>query len=84
MVEKLDVLNASATPPFTVEEETDGGEELRMKYRYLDLRRSPNQYNLLMRHQVARAVREYLDAQGFADVETPHLIKTTLKEHVIL
>lgn len=77
MVTKLDVLNASKTPPFTIEDETDGGDELRMNYRYLDLRRNINQYNLLNRHRVARAVREYLDGQNFADIETPHLIKST-------
>lgn len=76
-VSNLEILNPSKTPPFTIEDETDGGDELRMKYRYLDLRRNHNQYNLLHRHQVARAVREYLDGQGFADIETPHLIKTT-------
>lgn len=77
LVDELQVLNASLTPPFTIEDETDGGEDLRMKYRYLDLRRKPLQQNLLHRHRVAQAVREYLDAQGFADVETPHLIKST-------
>jgi aspartyl-tRNA synthetase len=77
IVEELNILNSSITPPFTIEDETDGGEELRMKYRYLDLRRAPNQYNLLHRHEVARAVREYLDSKGFVDVETPHLIKST-------
>ena len=77
LVDELNVLNASLTPPFTIEDETDGGDDLRMKYRYLDLRRKPVRENLLARHQVARAVREYLDGQGFADVETPHLIKST-------
>ena len=77
VVEQLEILNASKTPPFTIEDETDGGEDLRMKYRYLDLRRNIIQNNLLARHNVAKAVREYLDAQGFADVETPHLIKST-------
>ena len=76
-VENLEVLNASKTPPFTIEEDTDGGDELRMNYRYLDLRRNNNQHNLLHRHQVARAVREYLDGQNFVDIETPHLIKST-------
>lgn len=76
-VEHLEVLNASKTPPFTIEDETDGGDELRMNYRYLDLRRNSNQHNLLQRHQVARAVREYLDGQNFVDIETPHLIKST-------
>ncbi len=73
----LEVLNASITPPFTLDDETDGGDELRMKYRYLDLRRSVIKNNLLNRHKVAKAVREYLDGQGFADIETPFLIKST-------
>ncbi len=77
IVEKLAVLNESKTPPFTIEDETDGGDDLRMKYRYLDLRRKPVQQNLLQRHKVAQAVREYFDANGFADVETPFLIKST-------
>lgn len=71
------ILNTSQVPPFTIEDETDGLEEIRMKYRYLDLRRNPIQKNLLYRHKVAQAVRSYLDAKGFIDVETPHLIKTT-------
>ena len=73
----LEVLNASATPPFTIEDNTDGGEDLRMKYRYLDLRRNPLKNNLLNRHRVGKAVREYLDGKGFADIETPFLIKST-------
>ena len=77
MVEELIVLNESKTPPFTLEEESDGGDDLRMKYRFLDLRRSPLRANMLARHQVAKAVREYLDGQGFADIETPFLIKST-------
>ncbi|HTB05324.1 MAG TPA: aspartate--tRNA ligase [Bacteroidia bacterium] len=77
IVSSLEVLNASKTPPFTMENETDGGEELRMKYRYLDLRREAIKNNLLNRHKVSKAVREYLDGQGFADVETPFLIKST-------
>lgn len=76
-VEKLQVLNISKTPPFTIEDESDGGDDLRMKYRYLDLRRNPVQQNLIMRHKVAQAVRRYLDDHGFIDVETPHLIKST-------
>ncbi len=71
------VLNKSATPPFTIEEETDGGEELRMKYRYLDLRRPTLQRNLELRYRVNRSVRNYMDAQGFYDIETPFLIKST-------
>jgi aspartyl-tRNA synthetase len=73
----LKVLNAAKTPPFTIEEESDGGEELRMKYRYLDLRRSPLQRNLALRNRVNIEVRKYLDAQGFMDIETPFLIKST-------
>jgi aspartyl-tRNA synthetase len=76
-VDNIEVLNPSKVPPFTIEDETDGGDDLRMKYRYLDLRRNHIQQNLLHRHKVARAVREYLDSKGFADVETPHLIKST-------
>jgi aspartyl-tRNA synthetase len=71
------VLNKAATPPFTIEEETDGGEELRMKYRYLDLRRPTLQRNIQLRYQVNRSVRNYMDAQGFYDIETPFLIKST-------
>ena len=74
---KLVVLNASNTPPFTIEEESDGGEELRMKYRYLDLRRGPLQRNLMLRNRVNIEVRKFLDAQGFMDIETPFLIKST-------
>jgi len=77
LVSTLELLNASKTPPFTLEEETDGGDELRMKYRYIDLRRDIVKNNLLNRHKVAKAVREYLDGQGFADIETPFLIKST-------
>ncbi len=77
MTSSLQVLNSSKVPPFTLEDDTDGGDELRMKYRYLDLRRNMVKNNLLNRHKVARAVREYLDGQGFADIETPFLIKST-------
>ena len=77
IVEKLEVLNASKTPPFTVEDESDGGDDLRMQFRYLDLRRKPVQQNLLQRHKVSQAVREFFDANNFADVETPFLIKST-------
>ncbi len=76
-VEKLEVLNAAKTPPFTIEDETDGGEELRMKYRYLDLRRNPVRENLLLRNRVNLEVRNYLSKLGFVDVETPFLIKST-------
>ena len=71
------VLNPSELPPFTIEDETDGGEELRMKYRYLDLRRSPVKNNLILRHRMAQEVRNYLDSIGFIEVETPFLIKST-------
>lgn len=76
-VEKLEVLNKAKTPPFTIEDETDGGEELRMKYRYLDLRRNPVRENLLLRNRVNLEVRNYLSKLGFVDVETPFLIKST-------
>ncbi len=77
LVEELRVLNTAKTPPFTIEDQTDGGEELRMQYRYLDLRRAPVKENLLFRHQVSMAVRNYLSKAGFIDVETPYLIKST-------
>lgn len=73
----IKVLNASEIPPFTIEDDTDGGDELRMKYRYLDLRRNPVKNALLLRHKMAQEVRKYLDAQGFIEVETPFLIKST-------
>ncbi len=77
LVSKLTVLNGSLTPPFTIEDETDGGEDIRMKYRYLDIRRNPVKNNLLFRHKVAMEVRKYLSAQDFCEVETPYLIKST-------
>ena len=76
-VTKLEVLNASKTPPFTIEDDTDGGDDLRMKYRYLDLRRNMVRKNLEMRHRLAGSIRSYLDAQQFIEVETPVLIKST-------
>ena len=76
-VEQLEVLNNSKIPPFTIEDETDGGEDLRMKYRYLDLRRNPVRSNLQLRHQLMRETRAYLDGQNFMEVETPVLIKST-------
>ncbi len=76
-VEELKVLNKSAVPPFTIEDETDGGDELRMRYRYLDLRRKPLMQNMLLRHQLAMATRNYLSDGGFIEVETPFLIKST-------
>lgn len=77
IVTELIVLNAADTPPFTIEENTDGGDDLRMKYRYLDLRRANVRANLQLRHQVARHTRSFLDAQDFIEVETPVLIKST-------
>jgi len=76
-IEELKILSESETPPFTIIENTDGGDELRMKYRYLDIRRNPVKNALLLRHQVAQEVRKYLDAQDFIEVETPYLIKST-------
>ncbi len=77
LVKELTILNASQIPPFTIEDETDGGEDIRMKYRYLDIRRNPVKNSLLFRHKVAMEVRNYLSAQGFVEVETPVLIKST-------
>ncbi|KAF2520168.1 aspartate--tRNA ligase [Flavobacterium salilacus subsp. salilacus] len=77
LVTALTILNASITPPFTIEDETDGGEDIRMKYRYLDIRRNPVKNSLLFRHKVAMEVRNYLSQQGFIEVETPVLIKST-------
>ena len=76
-VSEYTILNASETPPFTIEDNTDGGDDLRMKYRYLDLRRNTVRKNLELRHQVSRETRNYLDAQQFIEVETPVLIKST-------
>ena len=76
-VTKLSILNASKTPPFTIEDETDGGDELRMKYRYLDIRRNPVKENIMLRARVSAETRKYLDSQGFCEVETPYLIKST-------
>jgi aspartyl-tRNA synthetase len=77
IVSELTVLNAAKLPPFTIEDNTDGGEELRAQYRYLDLRRNPVQEKLRLRNRVALETRKYLDAQDFLDVETPYLIKST-------
>ncbi len=77
LVEKLTILNESQLPPFTIEDETDGGEELRMKYRYLDIRRNPVKDKLIFRHKMAQKVRNYLSEEGFIEVETPVLIKST-------
>jgi aspartyl-tRNA synthetase len=75
--EEVVVLNKSEVPPFTIEDETDGGEELRMKYRYLDLRRNPVKEKLLLRHKASNETHKYLDSVGFVEVETPYLIKST-------
>lgn len=77
LVSQLTVLNTALTPPFTIEDDTDGGEDLRMKYRYLDIRRKPVRDNLIFRHKVTMAVRNYLSAMNFVEVETPYLIKST-------
>lgn len=77
VVNKLTVLNKAVTPPFTIEDETDGGDELRMRYRYLDLRRNTVRHNLELRHKMAQEVRRYLDSLNFLEVETPVLIKST-------
>ncbi len=75
--DKIEILNESKLPPFTIEDKTDGGEELRMKYRYLDLRRNPVRKNLELRHLMARETRKYLDSLNFVEIETPVLIKST-------
>ena len=77
VVEKIQVLNKSEVPPFTIEDDTDGGEELRMKYRYLDLRRNPLKNNMILRHRMTQEVRKYLDSLNFIEIETPVLIKST-------
>jgi len=77
LVSELNVLNNSKTPPFTIEDTTDGGDDLRMKYRYLDIRRNPVKNSLIFRHKVAQATRNYLSSEGFIEVETPYLIKST-------
>jgi aspartyl-tRNA synthetase len=77
LVNEFEVINPSVLPPFTIEDETDGGEDLRMKYRYLDLRRTCMRKNLELRHRIAQEVRKYMDSKGFIEIETPVLIKTT-------
>ena len=77
LVKEMTILNASLTPPFTIEDETDGGEDIRMKYRYLDIRRNPVKNALLFRHKVAMEVRKYLSDLDFCEIETPYLIKST-------
>ena len=77
LVKSLKILNTAKTPPFTIEDTTDGGEELRMKYRYLDIRRNPVKNNLILRHNIVQEVRSYLSSKGFIEIETPYLIKST-------
>ena len=77
IAEKINILNKSKLPPFTIEDDTDGGEEIRMKYRYLDLRRNPLRKAMELRHKMAITTRNYLDQQGFFEIETPYLIKST-------
>jgi aspartyl-tRNA synthetase len=77
LVSELEILNNSKTPPFTIEDHTDGGDDLRMKYRYLDIRRNPVKENLIFRHKVTQTVRNYLSSEDFIEVETPYLIKST-------
>lgn len=77
LIEHIELLNASKLPPFTIEDNTDGGDELRMKFRYLDLRRNPLKENLRLRHKLALETRNFLDSQGFFEIETPYLIKST-------
>ena len=77
LVTDLKILNTSITPPFTIEDESDGGEELRMKYRYLDIRRVPVKNNLILRHEITQEVRKYLSNNSFIEIETPYLIKST-------
>ena len=75
--EEVNILNEALTPPFTIEEVSDGGDDLRMKYRYLDLRRPPLQRNLILRHKMAQEIRRFLDAEGFLEIETPYLVGST-------
>jgi aspartyl-tRNA synthetase len=77
LVTELIVLNEALVPPFTIEDETDGGEDIRMKYRYLDIRRNPVKNNLIFRHKVSMEVRKFLSEEGFCEIETPYLIKST-------
>ncbi len=77
LVSEMSILNTALTPPFTIEDETDGGEDIRMKYRYLDIRRNPVKNSLLFRHKVAMEVRKYLSDLDFCEIETPYLIKST-------
>ena len=76
-LDNLKILNAAQTPPFTIEDNSDGGDDLRMRYRFLDLRRNPLKNALILRHRIAQATRSYLDSKGFLEIETPYLIKST-------
>ena len=77
IADRLTILNPSEVPPFTIEEESDGGDDLRMRYRYLDLRRAPVRRNLELRHRMTMEVRRYLDSKGFLEIETPMLVGST-------
>ncbi len=77
IADSLNILNASCVPPFTIEDDTDGGDDLRMKFRYLDLRRAPVRRNLELRHKMTMEVRRYLDSKGFLEIETPMLVGST-------
>ncbi|MBQ2417841.1 MAG: aspartate--tRNA ligase [Alistipes sp.] len=77
VAEGITILTEAVTPPFTIEENSDGGDDLRMKYRYLDLRRPPLQRNMILRHKLAQEIRRFLDSEGFLEIETPYLIKST-------
>jgi aspartyl-tRNA synthetase len=76
-VTHIELLNASKTPPFTIEDDSDGGDDLRMQWRYLDLRRNPLKNNLMLRHKIGIEARKYLDSLSFLEIETPYLIKST-------
>ena len=76
-LDAIHILNKSVTPPFTIEDESDGGDDIRAKYRYLDLRRNPLKNALMIRHKIAHVVRNFLDDKGFMEIETPYLIKST-------
>ena len=75
--QKVTILHEAEVPPFTIEEVSDGGDDLRMKYRYLDLRRPPLQRNMILRHKMAQEIRRFLDAEGFLEIETPYLVNST-------
>lgn len=83
IADKLTVLNPSEVPPFTIEDESDGGDDLRMRYRYLDIRRAPVRRNLELRHRMTMEVRRYLDSKGFLEIETPMLVGSTPKAPAI-